>query len=263
MTWPPKWLKKLRVTRVALVGQGANPDADMLIYKAKTVEPATPDDDEDDTTKSMPARGDVHVPGASRKQTTYKTEGTMPEPTEVEKQNADLAARIAKAEAEHTALIARVAKAEQDREAATAQIAKLESDRRAEQYIAKARTLSGLPGVDDSFGPLLEKAEANMTPEQVEKFETVLRSARTAVQKGGLFTELGRNGGADTRSDKTTAAILKAAGGIKKYGKISNVEEVEKSLRAAEADYNEEWANAPSADGTGHNVGSGYLQGRK
>lgn len=265
MNWPPKWLEKLRVTRVALVGQGANPDADVVIYKAKDVPPPS-DGDADDTVegkkqKSMPARGDVHTPGTMKKPklSTYKTGEPMPDPTEIEKQAADLAERVAKAEAAHKELTVRLEKAEKDREAATAQIQKLESDRRAEQYIAKARTFKGLPGIDDAFGAILEKAEANLSAEEIVKFEAVLSGAKESIRKGALFAELGRIGAnADTAKDQTTAAVAKA-GGVNKSGKMASPEEVEKALRAAEGKYNEEWANAPSITDSAQ-VGAAYLE---
>lgn len=94
----------------------------------------------------------------------------------VEKAQADVKVAQAKAEQAET-----IAKAERDQ-------------RVTREYIAKARSLDALPGMNaDDFGGVL-KGLAEKAPEEWTKLEPMLKSWHESIKTGALFVEKGRGG---------------------------------------------------------------------
>jgi hypothetical protein len=97
---------------------------------------------------------------------------------------------------------------------ASDKIAKAERDARLNQeYIAKAASYTGLPVDAADFGLVL-KSFAESDPEGFAKLDGILKASSEAVQKGDLFKEVGRGGGAGETN--VTKQIEAAAGEIRK-----------------------------------------------
>lgn len=149
---------------------------------------------------------------------------------ELEKENADLAAKLAEKDTSATALEKRVKDAEAKVEALSKSkdekapeddmpeafrkrfealekravdaetLANAERDARMEsEWIAKSATFK-VPGlVAAEFGPIMKRV-ALTSPQDAAKIEQILKSATEAIRQGGIFNEVGTNGGGDATS---------------------------------------------------------------
>lgn len=101
------------------------------------------------------------------------------------------------------------------------EIAKSEREtRETREYIAKAETLDKVAQDPAEFGPVLKsianaERDGHVPEGTFEKLETVLKSANEAIEKGDLFSELGRVGGtgatdADAKIDAAAAELRKS-----------------------------------------------------
>ena len=91
-------------------------------------------------------------------------------------------------------------------EEAHAEIAKERKIRRDAEFITKAQTLETVLGPPEEWGPVLDELES-AAPEAYEKLTARLAVAKTQIETGDLFKEIGRAG--DGESDKV-AALTKA-----------------------------------------------------
>lgn len=76
-------------------------------------------------------------------------------------------------------------------------IAKAERDHRlTQEYIAKAKTYVNLPVDPSEFGPVLKRLHETMPDEDVELLTKALSSSNELVASTGIFSEIGKQGGA-------------------------------------------------------------------
>ena len=108
-----------------------------------------------------------------------------------------------------------IAKAEE-----ATKIAKAERDARERRdHIAKSETFTHLAKDDEEFGGVLldifkAERDEHLPAGTLEKVESVLKAANEAVEKGALFAEIGRHGGApsdaEDKLEKAAAALRDA-----------------------------------------------------
>lgn len=108
------------------------------------------------------------------------------------------------------------------------------------EYIAKSSSLEHLTKDDAEFGPVLrviaKAEEAGHLPEgTVEKLDTVLKAANEAIEKGDLFSEVGRaghgaGGDAQAKLDAKAAELRKDDPTLTKEGAVSKALELDPSL---------------------------------
>ena len=193
----PNKLTDLWLRAIALVDRGANSESRVVLTKrddTKKMEFASMDDclkehDEAKCKDLMAAMG-KGTRTASTGQTVIldltKVEEPMPDN--------DVAKALAEAKAESEAVKKALVDAQAEAKAAKEAVAKMEDDRQRQIYIAKAKELTDLPGVNpDDFGPLLRKAYTGLSQEEQGKFDAILRGAVKVAQDSALFAELGSN----------------------------------------------------------------------
>lgn len=111
------------------------------------------------------------------------------EPVAIDKNELSPAVREAleKAEARAAAADERIEKAES--------IAKQEQDLRVtREFVAKAELIPNVAGDTKSFGPVLKAASEALSPEHYALLEERLDAANEQINKGELFTQLGKSG---------------------------------------------------------------------
>lgn len=90
---------------------------------------------------------------------------------------------------------AKLTKMEEDAKAARAEVAKMQEADATRAAIAKAETLSHLPGnKPEEFGPILRKMLGALTPEEQAKAEAILTGADTSIATSKLLDEIGVGG---------------------------------------------------------------------
>lgn len=224
----PTWLRKLKVTRVALVDKPANPGAEVVIFKAQTPPTAPPKGPSDGTcpqcgavlkdgtcpscgytAKDNPGLSDVSVPGpmgqgkpkklpkrppGSQEDDAYKAKGAGTMPEDEKPKNDAVADLVAKAEI--TEVRKELEKERAEKRLLVERVEKIELARRNEVYIAKAAEFDYLPGAKpDDLGPLLSKIDAALTDAgERERFWETLRGANAAIKHSQLFGERGVEG---------------------------------------------------------------------
>lgn len=163
----PSWLKRLRINRVALVDKGANPEAEIVLFKREhgfaSMEECMAEHDDMDKCKAL--MGEME-------KMTDKT----PDPTAIEKRLAEFEKRAAEAEAKA--------------KAADEKVQKLEDQREMDVFIAKA---SGLK--DAGFTPddaaILRKVYKAVTAEEAKRLDAILNGAAALARDSVAWREVG------------------------------------------------------------------------
>jgi len=236
----PMWLKNLKVTRVALVDKPANPEAEVVIYKAKTPPTPPPSGPSDgtcpncgavlkdgmcpngDMEKDGPGLSDVHSPapmGGKKKPGLKKPSDTKTDEHDAYKgvtmadetpKNDVVKAAVENAEIKKLHDELEVAKAE--KKLLAERVEKIELARRNEVYIQKAKEFDYLPGAQaDDLGPLLSKIDAALTEPERNTMWTYLRSANQAIKHSALFGERGVEGIGGLGTSEPEQALQKIA----------------------------------------------------
>ena len=163
----PHWLKNLRVDRIALVDNGANQDAHVVLFKRKAKEPPMPDESVVDEV--------------------------------VRKQVVDLQKQVETAEAARKAAEATATDLAKKLDGQAAAIAKMQTERRNTEFVAKARTIPAF-GKAEEFGPILAKIEGALTAEEYGKVETRFKAINDQLGASELLREIGGGGGDEPAS---------------------------------------------------------------
>lgn len=174
----PARLKRLRVTRVAFVDRGANPGAHITLYKRDDTM-AKVEELEKQVADLTAKLADATAENETLRQQGEK--GTAPDPLA----KADPAVRARVEELEK----ARQAEAARNEELA-ARVAKMEADRDRTLYVAKAAAFPGMGKADD-FGPTLGKIAKALTGDEFAAFEQALRAMHEQLATGDLFKAVG------------------------------------------------------------------------
>ncbi len=103
-------------------------------------------------------------------------------------------------------MVAAVMKRQQEQLDEAERVAKAERDARlTAQYVSKAEALPMISEDKAGLATLLRTMADKLTPEEVEKVETILKAANEQIAKGDLFSEFGK-GGAETTIAKSVEA---------------------------------------------------------
>lgn len=204
-------LTDLVVKKVTLVAAGANPDADILLYKAEDDMAELPKDVADRI-----AALETNAAGTDEKVKKSIVEVLKSIFTGEKKDEPKVDAEIAKRDE----VIAKL----NDR------VTQLADERERDTYIAKAQSL-GLPG--DDWGTLLRKAEKDMTAEERKTFGEKLAGLAKIAKDSVLFREVGGNGAGE---GDTWGKIEKLADGIvaKSSGAVSKQQAIADALKTPE-----------------------------
>ena len=91
---------------------------------------------------------------------------------------------------------------------AEAKLAKEIDRRETETYIAKAKTLTDLPGANpDDFAGILRKIDGALDDDERAKFDEVMKGANAAVKAGALYKEIGEGGRGATSVEGEVATL--------------------------------------------------------
>lgn len=203
-----KRLENLVVKKVTLVSAGANPDADIVLYKS---EDAMPDAKDTKELTDQLAKVQEELKGQDEK---------------VKRSVLDVLKSIFGAEKkDEQKADTELAKRDEVIAKQNDRIAKLEDERERDAYITKAQSL-GLVG--DDWAALLRKAETGMSAEERKAFGERMASMAKVAKDSKLFAELGSNGAGegDTwgKIEKLAEGVVaKSSGSIAKAQAISDV----------------------------------------
>lgn len=197
-------LKNLTIEKVALVDAGANPDADVLIYKSAETpsnqEAIVADETSTETVAAETvAQADYDAVVAERDALAEQVAELTPAPSEDE---------VLKGLPED------VRKRLEDAEAT---IAKMEQERRAEMFAKKAGEFGHVAPAAD-LAPVLEAID-RVDADLAKSLDQVLKAANARIAEGGLFAEVGSD--AERATDGEAETLIAA--------------EVEKGASRAEA----------------------------
>lgn len=94
-------------------------------------------------------------------------------------------------------------------EDAETEVRKMREDRETAVAIAKAKEM----GQPESFGPILKRLSCNQaTSDDLAELERVLKAQKEQIEKGGLFSTIGRDGNeSDMRDDDPRQEVVKRA----------------------------------------------------
>lgn len=206
-------LSMLRIGRVDLVDAGANPLADVALFKRATpAEPTKPavkkgvrmpdapkpdefdvtklDDDAQEAFKALTTERDDLLKGKTEFEAAVEKagKGGVPPITPKGEPDEDDVMKSLPAEVR-----TRLEKAEKENATNAEKIAKMEHDNRRTDFIAKAKELEHVGGPDE-LGEVLH-AISDAVPEATYKaLERMLKSANAVAEEGKVFAELGGNG---------------------------------------------------------------------
>lgn len=210
-------LRKLEITRVDTVDAGANPEADIVLFKRaqggtapslKTTEVTVPEAI-DKSKLDEPIQ--KHLTELETQVTTLTKErdDAKAEIDKVKKDHDDLTAEVEKLkkgaasdpdpdpEDVLKSLPAEVRKRLEDAETAAKdsadRIAKMERDNAERSAIAKAKSDYEHLGDAETLGKALVEIEAKVDAELVKSLHTVLKGANAKIGEGALFEEVGKN----------------------------------------------------------------------
>lgn len=219
-----KRLKNLTIEAVGLVDAGANQHAHITLAKRAVVKDGSIDDEENETPSSegpcATCGGDHPTDGHAaamaskkRKEPATKSVGTgdvtqqeavvettdvvkeKPSPADVRAARKDYEAVQKELEKARTDLQKQLDEANAELEESRAEVVKIHKQRRREQFIKRATELVHLPGAPaDDFGEFLDDVEKALGEKRFAKFNNLLESWNTVLQKSTLFQELGRDG---------------------------------------------------------------------
>lgn len=139
----------------------------------------------------------------------------------------------------YEAMIAKAAEADATRvqlEKAEETVATLSDELRTKDIIAKAETEFQNVGARDDVVEVLKDASAKLSPEAYEKLVTVLAAANEKIEKGDLFTELGRTVPTDGSGTDAWEKIEKAADALveKSDSGMTREQAVDRVMQTAE-----------------------------
>ena len=217
----PHLLRNLSLNEISLVDKGANPGAQVLLFKRET---SKEHDMPDDATKGLtPEQLETLEKATELVQANEDLTKSLDAMTkerdfakdELTKVNARLI-KLEKASAEGgddkdditkdlpEAVRKQLDAAETESAELKKRIEKMEEDTLTGIYVEKAKLLKNLTQKPDDFGPILMRVSLNkVTPEDVVAMETVLTAANQAV------TKLHVSSGTDLPGDNLDSAIAK------------------------------------------------------
>lgn len=166
-------LRRLQYVKVALVDQGANPQAHIHLFKRETIMSKTPTAEDTLTKERDDALAEVAKLKGEVEALTKRLPAPEPEPVKlpeaVQKQLDDLAKR---------------------NEALESAVAKANEEKALNQAISKAAVFKALGNPDD-IGTLLYQVRKHLAPEVVEALEKKLAAWNEQVRQSNLFKALG------------------------------------------------------------------------
>lgn len=139
----------------------------------------------------------------------------------------------------YEAMIAKAAEADETRvklEKAEEALEETRDQLRTNEIIAKAETEFKKVGAVDDLVEVLKSASATMSPEAYEKLVTLLSAANARIEKGDLFTEMGRTVAQDGSGTDAWAKIEKAADALveKSDAGMTREKAIDRVLQTAE-----------------------------
>ncbi|MFA6619261.1 MAG: hypothetical protein WCT23_09360 [Candidatus Neomarinimicrobiota bacterium] len=132
-----------------------------------------------------------------------------------------------------------LSKTKSDLAKAQEELTKASDEKLTKEYIEKAKGYTHLGVKPEEFGPVLKRiGEGKATAEDLAKMEGVLKAANEAVEKGGLFGELGGSGsgGSDnpvTQFDAMVKGIIAKSAGMDYAQAVEKVAAENPALYAA------------------------------
>ena len=195
-------LKNLSVTKVALVDAGANPQADVLIYKMA----------DEPLTERVTTVAEDTVAKSDHDTVVAELDSAKAELAALaEMSNDDLAAlrgiEVAPVAVDEDDVLKGLPEAVRKRlEDAEDTIAKMQADQRAAEFVAKAAEFTHVAPAAD-LGPALEQVD-RLAPEAAKTIVQALKSAQARIAESGLYAETGTAATADADGE-TEAAIAK------------------------------------------------------
>ncbi len=209
-----KRLRNLVLNSVDLVPTGANPGANIKLFKnEKDVPSATGLKVDDECHKENPEKDSADLPEvtmaddetaaesteeATEEGTAEVTEEATEENTE-EAESKEEAAELEKSQAETVSL-------RKGLDTANEKIAKMEAVQRTRDFVAKAKEFTNLGSVE-IIGKLLNVADEHFSADEYDYLEKILKGASAQVEEGALFAQLGKTDGeADEWEDRLKAA---------------------------------------------------------
>ena len=208
------WLRRLQIDKVALVDQGANPDAHIVLFKRDEVKKA-----------ACPECGEEMGEAKKCPECGYTKEQKMAEkkPTDAEriaKLETDLKAAqdaVTKAEAasKDQPDVASIQKALADKEA---RLAKMEDERETDVCLRKIAGWKHLPAKADDFASTLKKLRKSV-PVEAEAVCGIIEKYEKALQDSAIFSERGSAG--EAGGDIYAQIRAGAAAMVQKDGKLT------------------------------------------
>ena len=198
-------LEHLVIEEVSLVDRGANPLADIKLWKRAPTEESMAEiakvekaDEKPDELKAKLTDAEAKLTAANAELAALKSAGAMTTDLEtLKKQHVEAEKALTKERGE---LQEQLEKRSKEVEEARAEVAKIKTQRRRENFIKRAHELTGLPGAPaDDFAEILDAVEAGLhqvAPDKAEKkffnkFNQLLTSWNTIVGKSALFEKVG------------------------------------------------------------------------
>lgn len=195
-----KKLTNLQLEAVALVDRGANPGAQITLFKRHKEETMT----DKERLEQMQAERDAFQKRAEAAEAKVAELTKEPDPDPVAK-----ADPVVKAEIE---------KARQEAAEAKAEIAKMREQSEIREYVAKAAAFPGL-GEPPAVGPVLRKIARALTDEEYAAFDQSLTALHKQAEP--LFREFGKSGDTDAATPEDRLDRLAKAAVAKSEGKLT------------------------------------------
>lgn len=235
------WLSRLRITRVALVDKGANPDADLVLAKR-----------DDDTKKAEHATMEECMAAEHDEEKCKELMAAMKRAEGDHMADQKLAEDVAKAQAEVADLKKRLDTEAEARKKAEADIQKMRDAEITKAFVTKAQGLSHLPGNEPAkFGPILQKMYAGLTEEEAKLADQILAGADNQLATSKLLEELGTGSGGFVgtvweKMQKMAAQLIEKSGDGKltEAQAMKRLSETNPEFRALEKQYDEEQREA-------------------
>lgn len=205
-------LKKLIVDRVDLVDKGANPDAEIALFKRDTdpkAESLTP-------TKEAPVADDTTVDVEALAAERDALQAELDALTEMSDE--DLAAlrglELAKSDTppsiDDTSLPEDVRKALVEADELRVRVAKMERDARLALFVRKAADDYASLAPADELGPALEEID-RVAPDAAQTLDRLLKAVAARAETSDLFKELGTTSSGKSDADSKFAALVAKA----------------------------------------------------